>query len=96
MKSPPSPLEAPSDLQAQRAAAGWAVLDAAAMIRLCGLPATALGGLQSVQQGLPLDSRQPAWHDALVLTCRRGGFRGPYTAPGAGHRYHHRTGSLSR
>ena len=96
MKSPPSPLEAPSDLQAQRATAGWAMLDAAALIGLCGLPATALGGLRSVQQGLPLDSRQPAWHDALVLTCRRGGFRGPYTSPGAGHRYHHRTGSLSR
>jgi len=76
MKFSPSPLKATSDLEAQRAAVGWAVLDAAAMIGLCGLPATALGGLQSVQQGLPLDTRQPAWHDALVLTLRRGGFPG--------------------
>ena len=96
MKSPPSPLEAPSDLQAQRATAGWAMLDAAALIGLCGLPATALGGLQSVQQGPSLDSRQPAWHDTLVLTFRRGGFQGPCKAPGAGHQYHHQIGSLSR
>ena len=55
MTSPPPPLTPLGDLPAQLASAGWAVLDAAALARLCELPATALPALQGAWQDLPPD-----------------------------------------
>ena len=56
MTSPPPPLTALGDLPAQLASAGWAVLDAATLARLCGLPLTALPALQPAWQDLPPDA----------------------------------------
>ncbi len=54
--TPSPPLTALPDLPAQLAAAGWAVLDAAALGTLCGLPATAFTELQPYWRDLPPDA----------------------------------------
>ena len=53
--SPPPPLTALADLQAQLASAGFAVLNAEGLARLCDLPATALPTLAPLWHDLPPD-----------------------------------------
>lgn len=53
--SPPPPLTALADLQAQLASAGFAVLNAEGLARLCQLPSTALPTLSPLWHDLPPD-----------------------------------------
>ena len=53
--SPPPPLTALSDLDAQLEAAGWAVLDADATARLAGAPRSALAAWAPLWDDLPAD-----------------------------------------
>jgi hypothetical protein len=53
--NPPPPLTSLDELPAQLAAAGWAVVDAASLARLCGLPADAMSAWLPVWPALPPD-----------------------------------------
>jgi hypothetical protein len=57
--TPPPPLTALSDLPQQLHAAGWAVLDAAALSGACGLPAAAAGAPDTWARWLPLWDQLP-------------------------------------
>ena len=55
MSSPPPPLTALADLDAQLAAAGWAVLDAPSLQQMAGLEPAGLAGWAAVWNELPPD-----------------------------------------
>jgi hypothetical protein len=73
-RSPPSPLTALADLGARLAAAGCALIDAAALRVLTGVDAASFEGWRALRHDLPPD---PHLRDTLVLTFRHGGFQGP-------------------